>query len=77
MQGVVNAHGRLHVTVSQGRRERGSVYAGTPGHLVHHPHATPMGNEDVAYWPEEDLLYGVSEHPMVRWLFTMRRSFFD
>ena len=77
MQGVVNARGRLHVTVSQGRRERGSVYAGTPDNLVHHPHATPMGNEDVAYWPEEDLLYGVSEHPMVRWLFTMRRSSFD
>lgn len=77
MQGVVNARGRLHVTVSQGRRRRGSVYAGTPDDLVHHPHATPMGNEDVAYWPEEDLLYSVSEHPMVRWLFTMRRSSFD
>ncbi len=77
MQGVVNARGRLHVTVSQGRRERGSVYAGSPDDLVHHPHATPMGNEDIAYWPEEDLLYSVSEHPMVRWLFTMRRSWFD
>ena len=77
MQGVVNARGRLHVTVSQGRRERGSVYAGTPDHLVHHPHATPMGNEDVAYWPDEDLLYSVSEHPLARWLFTMRRSAFD
>ncbi|MCW2816234.1 MAG: hypothetical protein JWN84_3689 [Nocardioides sp.] len=77
MQGVVNAGGRLHVTVSQGRRTRGSVYAGTPEALVHHPRATPMGNEDIAYWPEEDLLYSVSEHPTARWLFTMRRSWFD
>lgn len=77
MQGVVRARDRLHVTVSQGRRRRGSVYAGPPGGLVHHRHATPMGNEDIAYWPEEDLLYSVSEHPMARWLFTMRRSWFD
>ncbi|MDO9456204.1 hypothetical protein [Nocardioides sp.] len=77
MQGAVHAHGRLYLTVSQGRRERGSVYAGTPDDFTHHPHATPMGNEDIAYWPDEDLLYSVSEHPMVRWLFTMKRSWFD
>ena len=77
MQGAVNARGRLHLTVSQGRRTRGSVYAGSPDALVHHPRATPMGNEDISYWPEEDLLYSVSEHPMARWLFTMRRSSFD
>ena len=33
--------------------------------------------KDVAYSPAEDLLYSVSEHPSVRWLFTMRRSSFD
>lgn len=77
MQGAVSARGRLHLTVSQGRRVRGSVYAGQPDDLRHHRHATPMGNEDVAYWPQEDLLYSVSEHPTARWLFTMKRSYFD
>ncbi len=77
MQGVAAARGRLHVTVSHGRLVRGSVFTGTPGDLREHRHATPMGNEDVAYHPGEDLLYSVSEHPTVRWLFTMRRSWFD
>lgn len=76
MQGVVAARGRLYVTVSQGRFVRGSVFAGTPDDLREHRHATPMGNEDVAYWPDQDLLYSVSEHPTARWLFAMRPDSF-
>ena len=77
MQGAVTARERLYVTVSQGRFVRGSVFTGVPDDLREHRHATPMGNEDIAYWPAEDRLYSVSEHPTVRWLFAMRRSWFD
>lgn len=77
MQGVADARGTLHLTVSQGRLVRGSVFTGVPGDLHEHLHATPMGNEDISYSPDEDLLYSVSEHPSVRWLFTMRRSWFE
>ncbi|WP_134765292.1 hypothetical protein [Nocardioides sp. 1609] len=80
MQGVAAGRDHVYVTVSQGRFVRGSVFsgpAGDPSLLREHRHATPMGNEDVAYSPDEDLLYSVSEHPSVRWLFTMRRSWFD
>ncbi|GAA5145249.1 hypothetical protein GCM10023340_14240 [Nocardioides marinquilinus] len=73
MQGVAAAGGRVFTSVSQGRTTRGSVFADD----VEHPHATPMGNEDLAHSPADDLLWGVSEHPTARWLFTMRRSYFD
>ena len=77
MQGAVLARGRFHVTVSHGLFTPGSVYVGQPGALRRHRFATPMGPEDIAYWPQTDLLWSVSEHPWRRWIFSMRRSRFD
>jgi hypothetical protein len=77
MQGAVVAQGRFHVTVSHGPRMPGSVYVGVPGTFTRHKWATPMGPEDISYWPSTDLLWSVSEHPHRRWIFSMRRSWFD
>jgi hypothetical protein len=77
MQGAVVARGRFHLTVSHGPRMPGSVYAGEPGSFRRHKWATPMGPEDIAYWPSTDLLWSVSEYPRRRWIFAMRRSWFD
>lgn len=77
MQGVVVARGRYHVTVSKGPWMPGWVYTGSPGSFTRHRFATPMGPEDVSYWPSTDLLWSVSEHPRRRWIFSMKRSWFD
>ena len=77
MQGASIVDGRHHVTVSHGPWKPGSVYVGTPGHLEEHRFATPMGPEDIAYWPSTDRFWSVSEHPHRRWVFSMKRSFFD
>jgi hypothetical protein len=77
MQGASIVDGRYYVTVSHGTRKPGSVYVGTPGDMVEHRFATPMGPEDIAYWPSTDRFWSVSEHPHRRWVFSMKRSFFD
>ncbi len=76
MQGAAVAGGRYHVTVSHGRLMPGSLYVGQPGALRRHRFATPMGPEDIAYWPDTDRLWSVTEHPWRRWIFSMRRSRF-
>ncbi|WP_193608871.1 hypothetical protein [Nocardioides lijunqiniae] len=77
MQGAAVARGRYHVTVSRTPHWPGSVFAGTPGDMRRFQFATPMGPEDLAYWPQTDLLWSVTEHPHRRWIFAMRRSWFD
>ncbi len=77
MQGAVVARGRYYVTVSKGPKTFGSVYTGEPGAFQRHRWATPMGPEDIAYWPSTDELWSVSEHPRRRWIFSMRRAWFD
>ncbi|MCD4525580.1 hypothetical protein [Nocardioides sp. cx-173] len=77
MQGAVVARGRYHVTVSRTPYWFGSVFTGSPGRWRERRLATPMGPEDLAYWPETDLLWSVTEHPRRRWIFSMRRSWFD
>jgi hypothetical protein len=81
MQGASIVGGRHHVTVSHGPWKPGSVYVGTPGDpdgsWVEHRFATPMGPEDIAYWPSTDRFWSVSEHPHRRWVFSMKRSSFD
>ena len=77
MQGAVVARGRFHVTVSKGPWTFGSVYTGAPGAFRRHRWATPMGPEDIAYWPSTDELWSVSEWPRRRWIFSMKRSWFD
>lgn len=73
MQGAVAAHGALHVTVSHGPWHPGSLYVGRPGTFRRHRWATPMGPEDITWWPSEDRLWSLSEHPRRRWVFALRR----
>jgi hypothetical protein len=77
MQGASIVGGRYYVTVSHGRWTPGSVYVGTPGDLVEYQFATPMGPEDIAYWPSTEHFWSVSEHPHRRWVFSMKRSYFE
>ena len=77
MQGAVRVSGRYYLTVSHGPAAPGSVYVGTPGAFREHRFATPMGPEDLGYWPATDTLWSVTEHPRRRWVFSMRRSWFD
>lgn len=77
MQGASIVDGRYHVTVSHGPWKPGSVYVGTPGDLTEYRWATPMGPEDIAYWPSTQRFWSVSEHPHRRWVYSMKRSFFD
>ncbi|MBD8870325.1 hypothetical protein [Nocardioides donggukensis] len=77
MQGAVVARGRYHVTASKGPWTPGSVYVGGPGAFRRFRWATPIGPEDVSYWPSRDQLWSVTEHPRRRWVFSMRRDWFD
>ena len=77
MQGAVVARDRWYVTTSHGPWVFGSVHSGQPGDLRQHRWATPMGPEDITYWPSTDELWSVSEHPRRRWIFSMRRAWFD
>lgn len=77
MQGAAIAHGTWYVTASTGHWVPGSVYVGGPGAFRRFRYATPMGPEDITWWPSTDLLWSVSEHPRRRWVFSMRRSRFD
>lgn len=77
MQGAVIARQRWFITASHGPWTPGSVYVGSPGSLTRHRFATPMGPEDISYWPSTDLLWSVTEHPGRRWIFSMKRSWFD
>lgn len=76
-QGAAVAGGAFYLTTSHGPASPGSVHVGRPGHFRRHRWATPMGPEDVAYWPSQDLLWSVTEHPRRRWIFSMKRSWFD
>jgi hypothetical protein len=77
MQGAVRVDGDWYVTTSHGRSNLGSVWTGTPGNLTRHRWATPMGPEDLSHDPATDTLWSVSEHPWARWIYTMKRSWFD
>ena len=75
-QGAAIAHGTWYLTASTGPWVPGSVYVGEPGAFRRHRWATPMGPEDVAWWPSTDLLWSVTEHPRRRWVYAMPRSWF-
>jgi hypothetical protein len=76
-QGAAIAGGTWYLTASTGPWVPGSVYVGRPGTWRRHRWATPMGPEDVSWWPSTDLLWSVSEHPRRRWVYAMPRSWFD
>lgn len=77
MQGAAIAQDTWYVTASTGPWVPGSVYVGRPGRWRRHRWATPMGPEDVTWWSSTDQLWSVTEHPRRRWVFSMRRSWFD
>jgi hypothetical protein len=76
MQGVAVVDGTLHVTTSNGRRGRGSLWVGTPGRLHQHEKVLPPGPEDLCYRPAEDELWTVTEYPRRRLVLGLRRDWF-
>jgi hypothetical protein len=77
MQGVAVVRDRHYVSVSHGPFVPGSLYTGEPGRFRGRHLATPPGPEDISYWPSTDTLWSLSEHPHRRWIYAMRRSWFD
>lgn len=77
MQGAVVAGDRLHVTVSNGPWQPGTVRVGHVGRLRPRRLAVPMGPEDLMWWPSTDRLWTLTEHPGRRWVVSMRREWFD
>lgn len=73
MQGAAVVEGTYYVTASQGPVTPGSLYVGTPGRFRRVRWATPVGPEDIAYWPSTDMLWSVTEHPPRRWVYAMKR----
>jgi hypothetical protein len=76
MQGVASVEGTLHVTTSNGRRGRGSLWVGRPGRLRQHDRVLPPGPEDLCYRPAEDELWTVTEYPRRRLALGLRREWF-
>ncbi|HEX5861976.1 MAG TPA: hypothetical protein VFY58_09045 [Nocardioides sp.] len=75
-QGAVVAGRSYHLTVSRGPWRPGTVHVGRPGAFRRFPYATPMGPEDLSWWPSTDELWSLTEHPWRRWVFSMKRSSF-
>lgn len=76
-QGATVVRGDYYLTVSQGPTTPGSVYVGRPGAFRQHRWATPIGPEDITYWPSSDMFWSVTEHPRRRWVYAMPRGWFD
>ena len=74
MQGTAVVDGTYYVTSSHGRTSYGHMHVGRPGSFRTQRWATPPGPEDLVHWPETDLLWSVSEHPGLRWVFGMSRT---
>jgi hypothetical protein len=73
MQGAAIVGGRWYVTSSRGAG-LGTLYVGRPGRFRQHRWALPIGPEDISYWPATDLLWSVTEHPWLRWIYSVKRS---
>jgi hypothetical protein len=76
MQGATVVDGTWFVTTSRGRFLPGSVWVGQPGRLREHRFQLPVGPEDIAYWPERDQLWSLTEYPRARYVFGMPRERF-
>lgn len=73
MQGVAVVENTYFVTSSHGPHRYGHLHVGRPRDFSTRRWATPPGPEDLVYWPGTDLLWSVSEHPGLRWVFGMSR----
>ncbi|MGK2874911.1 MAG: hypothetical protein ACSLEW_04605 [Nocardioides sp.] len=76
-QGAVLVHGRRYLTASHGRFRRGSVYVDSSETTRRHRSAVPPGPEDLTWWPSTDELWTQAEHPGLRWVLSIDRSWFD
>lgn len=74
MQGAVSVEDTYLVSTSAGRYERGSIVVGRPGALRVRERVTPVGPEDLTYWPSTDLVWAVTEYPGRRHVFAMERG---
>jgi hypothetical protein len=74
MQGAVKVRDTWYVAASAGRFLRGTLYVGRPGRLRRHRWLLPVGVEDLAYWPERDEVWSLSEYPGRRYVFAMDRA---
>jgi hypothetical protein len=74
--GVAVVEGVYYVTSSNGPVSPGTVHTGRLGEFRRHRFATPIGPEDLVYWPENDALWSVTEHPHRRWIYAMGRKGF-
>ena len=77
MQGAAIVHSRYYVTTSRGRWKLGAMHVGEPGTFRTYRQALPVGPEDLCYWADDDLLWSLSEYPGRRFVFCVRRSWFD
>jgi len=76
MQGAALVGDTWYLTSSRGRFGLGTVYVGRAGAFTANRMATPMGCEDITYWPSRDAFWSVSEHPYRRWVYSMERRRF-
>ncbi len=76
MQGAALHDGSWFVSASRGNRLGGDLWVGSPGRMIRHPGALPIGPEDLAVWPERHQLWSVTEYlrkrrlvalPLDRW----------
>jgi hypothetical protein len=71
MQGVCIVDGTWFVTTSNGERQGGDLWVGTPGAMIRHRHVLPAGPEDLAYDRVTGRLWSLSEWPGGRRVFTI------
>lgn len=72
MQGVVAVNGRHYLATSNGRWRRGNLWTTKPGEAAQDQGSVlAVGPEDLAYWPQRDELWNLSEHPLRRYVYAL------
>jgi hypothetical protein len=74
MQGACIVDDTWYVTTSNGRRDGGDLWVGTPGAMTRHRHVLPAGPEDLAYDRGARRLWSLSEWPGRRRVFMIDPS---
>jgi hypothetical protein len=78
LQGVACVRGQEYAATSNGRWHRGTLWTRQPGEAPHERGAVlAVGPEDLAYWPQHDELWNVSEHPLRRYVYAVPCAQFD
>lgn len=77
MQGAVSVGGRHYLATSNGRWHRGTLWS-RQGHEAPQPRGSVLavGPEDLAYSPQRDELWNVTEHPLRRYVYAVPRAQF-